>query len=568
MRGGVTLPAAAERVSAPILVPLVVAVALLMVSVTIGVSWIVERENKARIARTMEQTEALFRLQVEEDGEALDIALHGIVHDRRYAQPLQSGDRGRLNELVAPLYAHLRANHRATHFYVTDGDRVTLLRAHDPDLIGDQIDRLTMLQAGRTGEGAFGMELGRLGTLTLRSVMPYRADGRVVGYFELGEEIGHIIDRVHGILGVDLVVLIDKRRVERQGWETGHRLFRWPVAWDRLMNVAMTASTMAELPVPLIQRMAEAGADGDLVAGNVQVDGRTLHIAPLPLRDVAGERVGSLVVVADLTSLVAKSRMLIAGVGVLCLVLGSTLLVLFRRIIGRVEKRVRAAINGLARSNADLERLAYVACHDLQEAVQGLARPAELLRERHRTSLDGDGSQLLDSIVARTLSVREIIETLEDYLDLDINVRREFVALDAVVAAALEKLKKPTVGTAEVTVEPLPVLPARPMLLARAVLRLIEAAQENPIPDCPRRLHIAAAKGDGAWRITFTDNGTGSTVAREEKIAEARDVAEMHGGDVIAASGPEGGRTLTLVLPSRCPCCPPGGHCSRASLPA
>ncbi len=46
MRGAAnaTLRAAAERVSAPILVPLVVVVALLTLTFTAGVSWVVDRE--------------------------------------------------------------------------------------------------------------------------------------------------------------------------------------------------------------------------------------------------------------------------------------------------------------------------------------------------------------------------------------------------------------------------------------------------------------------------------------------------------------------------------------------
>ena len=63
-----SLRAAAERVSAPILVPLVVVVCLLTLTFTAGVSWVVERENAARIGRTMRQVTDLFGLEVAEDG--------------------------------------------------------------------------------------------------------------------------------------------------------------------------------------------------------------------------------------------------------------------------------------------------------------------------------------------------------------------------------------------------------------------------------------------------------------------------------------------------------------------
>ncbi len=102
MRGAAnaTLRAAAERVSAPILVPLVVVVGLLTLTFTTGVSWVVERENAARIAQTMRQVQELFGLEVAEDSAALDIALHGIVTDRDFAAPIRDRDRQRLLPLV------------------------------------------------------------------------------------------------------------------------------------------------------------------------------------------------------------------------------------------------------------------------------------------------------------------------------------------------------------------------------------------------------------------------------------------------------------------------------------
>ncbi len=544
--------AGAERISAPILIPLVVAIALLMASVTWGVSWLVVRENQSRMNLTMRQTEALFRQQLQQSAEALDVGLHGVVGDPAYARPLRDHDRARLSQLVTPQFQYFHDTHDVTHFYVIDSGRVVVLRAHEPPLFGDRIDRLTMLQAQRTGTGAWGLELGPLGTLTLRSVMPYRADGQVLGYMELGVEIGHIVDRVHAILGVDLLVLIDKRRLDEKGWDEGRRLFHWPLAWDRLPLVAMANGTMTDLPEPLLRRLATAPADGAVATGDLSVGRRTLHIGSLPLLDAGGARVGSLVVVADQTALVAKSRLLMGGAALLCLGLGTVLVVLFRRIVGRVERRVTTAIDSLARSNADLERLAYVACHDMQQAVECLTESTETLGARHRSSLSGDGPEMLGAVLTGTYRVREIVETLEDYLDLDINARREPVALDAVVAAAMETLG-PAFADGGVNAESLPVLSARPVPLARAVRRLMEAALECPVAGTPRRLCIAAAEGDGYWRIAFSDNGAGDTAARRTAIAEARMVAELHGGELLYATIPEGGRTVTLVLPTAAP---------------
>ena len=67
---------------------------------------------------------------------------------------------------------------------------------HKPEKHGDYIDRFTMDQAVHDGKSIWGVELGRFGTFTLRVVCPWRIDGKVAGYIELGEEVKHITPKL------------------------------------------------------------------------------------------------------------------------------------------------------------------------------------------------------------------------------------------------------------------------------------------------------------------------------------------------------------------------------------
>ena len=89
-----------------------------------------------------------------------------------------AGDRPGLLKENLEFYQILHDQNQITHFYFTGLDRVNFLRVHELDRYGDSIDRHTILQAEETGEITSGVELGPLGTLTLRVVLPWRDGGR------------------------------------------------------------------------------------------------------------------------------------------------------------------------------------------------------------------------------------------------------------------------------------------------------------------------------------------------------------------------------------------------------
>jgi len=309
----------------------------------------------------------------------------------------------------------------------------------------------------------------------------------------------------------------------------------------------MPASTMKDLPSILVEYLATARGDGDFAAKDISYNGRSLHVAPLPLTDVSGARVGSLVIIMDMTSLRAVTRASVIGVALACLVVGLGLLILFQRIIGRVEKRVRVAIRGLANSNADLEQVAHVTSNDLQEAVQGLATTVESFRQCSALGEKAGGSCSLSPILAGALRVQEISQNLEDYVDLGINLQTSPVALDAVVMAALEKLYPP-VKASEVEIQLLPTLTTKPVLLARAIRRVIEASRISEQPSAAWRLIVSASEQGGEWSITFSDSGIGNTECRAAALTEAGTIAQKLGGRMVISASETAQRSVSLVL--------------------
>ena len=72
------------------------------------------------------------------------------------------------------------SNTNITHFYFHDAHRINLLRVHQPERFGDLISRHTALKAEKSAAMFSGIELGPLGTFTLRSVLPVFNDGKLM----------------------------------------------------------------------------------------------------------------------------------------------------------------------------------------------------------------------------------------------------------------------------------------------------------------------------------------------------------------------------------------------------
>jgi hypothetical protein len=136
-----------------------------------------------------------------------------------------------------------------THFYILDADRRVVLRVHQPEMRGDLIARTTTLQAEQTGHETQGIELGPLGTLTLRAVKPWYQGERLIGYLELGEEIDHVSQEIRDALGVDLVVLVHRRFLAPEGHLDA------PGDPDTPLIVS---NTLGQVPAAVAARLSEA----------------------------------------------------------------------------------------------------------------------------------------------------------------------------------------------------------------------------------------------------------------------------------------------------------------------
>lgn len=345
----VVVSGATARLRLAFLVPLVGTVAALF-GIGMAALHIHERDTiESEVNRTQRLVERMYREDIGHNAQTLEAVMEVVRHDAALRAAFARHDRVALLRLAAPLYTELRRKFDITHFYFSGTDRVNLLRVHQPDRHGDVINRFTTLEAERTGTTAYGVELGPLGTFTLRLVTPWYERGRLIGYVELGMEIDHVLETVQKFAGVPMFVLVSKQYLKREDWEGGMRILGRAPEWSRFPDAVLSTQAMETMPTALADRLTMGLPTEASVVEAAQA--RAIYRAVfLPLADASGRDVGRMVALVDVsTHLAASRRMLYLGDGVGALTSG-LLLGFFYWLVGRVGQRIE-------RDEDELQRL-------------------------------------------------------------------------------------------------------------------------------------------------------------------------------------------------------------------
>lgn len=287
------------------------------------------------------RAEHLYHEEIDSSAGMLGAVMEVLATDQSLRQALANRDRKQLLQRSAPLFAELKKKYAITHFYFSDNQRVNILRVHQSARFGDTIDRTTMLQAQRSRQTAYGVELGPLGTFTLRLVSPwFAADGQLLGFVELGMEIDHVMRKVQHIGNAKTYLLINKQFLDRKEWEAAmHKLGRLP-DWELLPDVVVNNQAVEDMPKGLAHGLHESLLTGEK-STEYMLEGTSAYRAVfLPLRDAAGNSVGRMVLMLDISAQVKETKaltresVLVGGIGT------ATLLGFFYWLLGVVGRRL------------------------------------------------------------------------------------------------------------------------------------------------------------------------------------------------------------------------------------
>ncbi|WP_168668748.1 response regulator [Marichromatium bheemlicum] len=313
--------------------------------------WIQEQRLDELVSAEVDETAAVFGAVLEDQSRWLETLAASVAMDATTRNALATRNITQLDQHWRAMFKRLRRHNGITHVYFLDPGRRVLLRLHAPQRAGDRIDRFTTRQAERTDAAAQGLELGPLGTFTLRAVHPVRLQGERIGYVEVGKEIEDILDALQLPSEVGLAVLIRKHRLEPEQWRSGMRMLGRGDDWGRLQRSVVSYSSAGGLPPGLEAMIDDLDRPGvrHLDTGHERViDGIRWRLALIPLHDAAGRAVGDLLLLHDLThEAAAFDRHIRTWAIVTTLLLGLALgisLLLVRRTNRLIQRQQRSLL--------------------------------------------------------------------------------------------------------------------------------------------------------------------------------------------------------------------------------
>ena len=219
-------------------------------------------------------------------------------------EAFQARDRDRLQAVALPIHQALKKEHGIGHWNFVDAEsRRMFLRVHLPAKRDDLVERPSLLKAMERRETSAGKELGK-SAFALRVGKPMYADGRLVGYLELGEEIEHFLGRMKEQTGNDFGMFMTKRLVDSSEWARTRGGAR--NGWDDFPDVLLVNSTTGD---PMVDQAAVTGVPpGGRTLDEESRAGSVYARAVFPVRDSSGSVVGGLVVRHDISALHAAKQ--------------------------------------------------------------------------------------------------------------------------------------------------------------------------------------------------------------------------------------------------------------------
>ena len=223
----------------------------------------------------------------------------------------------------------------------------------------------------------------------------------------------------------------------------------------------------------------------------------------------------------------------------------------------------------LAASNAELERFAYIASHDLQEPLRMVSSFLQLLQKRYGGQLDNkadqyihyavDGAERMKALIMDLLEYSRVGTAKEGFGKVDVNT-----VLQEVGDVFREKIIS---AHASIDIGPMPCVWGDKVQVSQLFQNLVSNALKYH-SDQPPVIVIRAKEEPNFWQFSLQDNGIGIESQFFDKIfiifqrlhnkseysgtgiglAICKKIVERHGGKIWVESAPQKGSTFYFTI--------------------
>ena len=318
-----------------------------------------DEESHQNMFRIMEQARTEYNQAIGAYVTLLRAQMDHIEDDPNLLKAWKERDLATLTSLAQPVYERLKREFGITHYYFIAPDRTCFLRVHQPDRRGDPIDRYTLLVAEETREDAWGVELGPLGSLTLRYVRPWKQNGNVIGYLELGIEVDNLGSQLAKNMNLDVLTVIRKEYTTQEKFDSGRKVFGFSGQWNAYPDFVVAHQTIPTLPEALTRWLKHGNKQTTLTEMfDASLGEKRFACGMIPISDATGRNTAGLILLNDVSTELGETQdSLFLGLSLTALLFGG-ILVLLWSVTGTVERQLETSVKELQEGEVRLNRLA------------------------------------------------------------------------------------------------------------------------------------------------------------------------------------------------------------------
>lgn len=349
----------------PLLYRLMIIVSIMTVIGALGVGTLLVHQQRhflndtfsLRIDDVTNDLQKIIDLQIS----GLTLAIQPIAADKRMIGALREGDRKRLLNDWQAVFEIMKKENHLTHFYFLDKNRVCLLRVHNPSKYGDLIDRFTAQKAEWSHKRSSGIEIGPLGTFTLRVIQPVYDQGVLIGYIELGKEIEDVLEALHERSTDNIAVLIHKKYIKQRSWEEGMRMLGRDSNWNQLPKDALIYTSQQRLPDPFLEvakQHEETHCLHRIIDTEISYAEKKWRVSMIPLKDASDKEIGDLMLMSDISFESGEFIRFIVNSAAVGIVLMGAFLGFIFLLLQRTDRNIRRQQSNLQESEERFEQIA------------------------------------------------------------------------------------------------------------------------------------------------------------------------------------------------------------------
>lgn len=507
----------ATRIRLKVIIPLLGALGLLAVGFLV---YHADSQNRL-LARTLNRValtfDKLITSELTADVGIMSTALEPLVRDEEIQRGLREKNVRLLSTIVRESYEHLKATHEITHFYFHGTDLHNLYRMHEPSHAGDLIERKTLREAQTSGRPSFGVEQGPTGASVLRVVYPVFAKKKLIGFLELGKEFQDIATKIQKLLSVEMLVFVEKDKVDKKKWEKRNNKESYKVDWGFAPTQVIMASSLKEIPSPLKQLKFMNTSDAHVADLQFERGGYTYNAITYPFADKSGARNTHIVLLFDSTSIHSTSKKAIAIGATVSIGTVLLLLLFFFFYLGGVEKLVvsQQALLIEVSKMASLGQMAGGVAHEINTPLGIINMLAgqvkdELESDTMNKKFMEESLTTIESTVERAakiiLGLKTISRDSERTTLTDVSVKS---VIEDTIAFGFEGMRSRSINLQVAEIPEDLAVQGTPTEISQVILNLVNNACDAIEKKSEKWIEISVMAQADSVQISVTDSGDG-----------------------------------------------------------